>query len=360
MDPAPPRSTGTGRAVSGSDKTEKATPQRRRKARQEGTVARSQEIGVVLSLGGMVLAVRVLAPPAMDVLRRETERFLSLAPTERVALGVIGWGALKMVLAMAGPILVVGVLAALATGVQTQFRWATKAAQPKLSHLSPKRGLQRLKPATSIWELARSAAKLGLLFLVVWGPLREWTDVPPTARSLDSGVGITIQQAWTLLLRGLMVAGLVAAVDYLYQFRKTNKQIKMTKEEIKQEFKNSEGDPHIKGQRKRRHQELSRSRMMAEVMGADVVVTNPTHLAVALKFRDGEAAPRVVAKGADHLAAKIRSEAYRNGVPVRHDVPLARALYRQCKVGAYVPGALYEAVAIVLAFAYRVSGKVSA
>src|SRR5690606_2260219 len=120
-----------------------------------------------------------------------------------------------------------------------------------------------------------------------------------------------------------------------------------------EEAKQTEGDPLVKAQRRRRAQELSRNRMLREVAGADVVVTNPTHLAVALRYRDGEPAPRVVAKGADRLAAKIRKIAYRNGILVTEDKPLARALYRRCKVGAFIPGALYEAVAVVLAVAYR-------
>ncbi len=152
----------------------------------------------------------------------------------------------------------------------------------------------------------------------------------------------------------------IAAADYGYQRWKTGREMRMSKEEVKQEHRNADGDPLIKGQRRRRALELSRNRMLGAVAGADVVVTNPTHFAVALAYADGDAAPRVVAKGTDRIAAKIRAEAYRNGVLVTENRPLARALYRRCKVGSFVPAALYEAVAIVLALAYRRYGMVAA
>lgn len=134
----------------------------------------------------------------------------------------------------------------------------------------------------------------------------------------------------------------------------------MSMQEVKQEHKDSEGDPLVKSQRRRRAVELSRNRMLRDVALADVVITNPTHFAVALRYADGEGAPRVVAKGADKLAAKIRGLAHRHGVLVTENKPLARALYRRCKVGHYVPAALYEAVAVVLAVAYRRRGRVAA
>jgi flagellar biosynthetic protein FlhB len=266
-----------------------------------------------------------------------------------------------MTLALGLPLVAVAVVAALVAGVgQVGFAPAFKAAKPKLSHLSPKRGLTRLRPGTAGWELVRSAGKLALLVAAVWGPLRTWTTGPATARSLDAGLRAVLDQTWSLLLRGLALAALVAAADYAWNRRKVARELRMSKDEVRQEAKNSEGDPLIKGQRRRRAHELSRNRMLADVAGADVIVTNPTHLAVALRYGDGEAAPRVVAKGADRLAAKIRAAGYRHGVLVREDRPLARVLYRQCRVGAYVPAALYEAVAVVLALAYRRRGRSAA
>ncbi len=342
-------------------KTEKATPQKRREARREGQVARSQDVAVALSLGGLALGLRVATPAGLDVLRRETTALLGSGFTDPAALGSLTWPAVRIGLALGGPLIVIGVVTSVVAGVgQTGFSPAPKAAKPRLSHLSPKRGLSRLKPATAGWELVRSAAKLGLLFAAVWGPLRSWTLDAAPPRNLDAGLSLTLDHVWVLLMRGLLIAGVVAAADYVWNARKLARDLRMSKEEVKQEYRNSEGDPLIKAQRKRRASELSRNRMLAEVAFADVVVTNPTHLAVALRFDPAEAAPRVVAKGADHVAAKIRKEAYRHGVLVRTDVPLARALYRQCKVGAYVPGPLFEAVALVLALAYRLRGRTAA
>jgi flagellar biosynthetic protein FlhB len=141
--------------------------------------------------------------------------------------------------------------------------------------------------------------------------------------------------------------------DYLVTRVRTKRSLRMTRRELLQEHKEMEGDPLVRMQRRRRHRELSRNRMIADVATADVVITNPTHLAVALRYRPGEPAPRVVAKGAGRLAQRIRRVAYRHGILVREDPPLARAIYGRCRVGQFIPPALYEAVAIVLAVAYR-------
>jgi flagellar biosynthesis protein FlhB len=149
----------------------------------------------------------------------------------------------------------------------------------------------------------------------------------------------------------------IAMADYAFQRHKTNKQMMMSRADIKREFRDSEGDPHQKAARRRRAAELSRNRMLRDVATADVLVTNPTHLVVALRYDPAEGAPRVIAKGADKVADKIKAIARRHGVPVTQDVPLARALYRHCRVGVHVPAALYEAVAVVLAAAYRRTGR---
>jgi flagellar biosynthetic protein FlhB len=162
----------------------------------------------------------------------------------------------------------------------------------------------------------------------------------------------------TVITRALLLAVLIAGADYAYQKWRTDKQLKMSKDDVKREHKNTEGDPHIKGQRRRRQQEMSRNRMLGSVATADVVVTNPTHFAVALGYAPGDPAPRVLAKGTNRLALKIRREAHRNGVPVHEDRPTARALYRQVRIGGYVPASLFEAVAVVLAVAYRRTGRV--
>jgi flagellar biosynthetic protein FlhB len=262
-----------------------------------------------------------------------------------------------MIVAVLLPLLAVSVVAAVVAGVaQVGFKPTPKAAKPKLSHLSPKKGLQKFKPATASWELIRSVLKLGLLVLLVWSPMREWMHEVTGDRGLEAGLSRTLDQSWVLLVRVVLLAIAIAAADYAWNRRKTARDIRMSKDDIKKEYKNTEGDPLVKGQRRRRQMEMSRNRMIGDVATADVVVTNPTHFAVALRYDPDDGAPRVVAKGTDKIAAKIRAAAYRNGVLVTENRPLARALYRQCKIGQFVPGALYDAVAIVLALAYRRRG----
>jgi flagellar biosynthetic protein FlhB len=259
-----------------------------------------------------------------------------------------------MVTASVVPILAVAVVMAIAGGLlQSGFTLAPLALKPKFSHLNPSKGLQRFKPSTMWWEGARATLKLGLLALVVYGPINEARNRMGEAQGLGWWLDFLGDQAYAILLRAAILAVTIAAVDFAFNKRKHIKQMKMSKQEVKQEHKDMEGDPHIKGARRRRAQEMSRNRMISNVATADVVITNPTHYAVALKYQMGEPAPRVVAKGMGRMALKIRKEAYRNGVLVKQDPPLARAIYRTCKVGASVPSALYEAVAVVLAAAFR-------
>lgn len=336
-------------------KTEKATPQKRQKARREGTVARSQEVGVAASLLAMTLTIRAFGPAGVEALTSETRTLLSTAGPE-LAYAQVGSSAGRMMLLLLGPVVGAATIAALVAGFgQVGFRLTPKTIQPKITNLSPKKGLQRLAPAKAGWELVRTAAKLGLLVAVVWAPLRNWID-NPQARSLDDGLGDVLAQSWTLLMSVTALATVIAAADYIYNRRRTEKELRMSKDDVKREYKDSEGDPLVRSHRRRRAQELSRNRMLSDVATADVVVTNPTHFAVALRYADGEAAPRVVAKGTNLMAKKIRELAYRHGVVVTENKPLARALYRRCKIGQYVPAALYEAVAVVLALAYRRRG----
>ena len=334
-------------------KTEKATPKRRQEAKREGQMPRSQEVGVAVSLAGLFLALRVFGPSGLEVLRNETVFLLGNLDGERIPAGVPG-SLGRMVLALCVPFLAVAVLGALIAGVgQTGFTLSLKAAKPKLSHLSPKKGLQRFAPAKAGWELGRTVAKLGLLIVVVWGPVSSFTSESKATAGIDAALSTLIGQTDAIFLRALGLAIVIGAADYAWQRFSTARDMRMSKEDVKNEAKQAEGDPLIKAQRRRRAQEMSRNRMLRDVASADVIVTNPTHLAVALRYAEGEPAPRVVAKGADNVAAKIRKIAHRNGILVTENKPLARALYRRCKLGAYVPGALYEAVAVVLAVAYR-------
>lgn len=339
-------------------KTEKATPQRRREARREGTVARSQEVGTAASLVAGVLVLRVAAPDGFATVMDETRTLLGTLGPDALDAAALWSAAGRMGAALAGPFIAASVVAAVVAGVaQVGFHLTPKAIQPKLRNLNPKQGLEKFRPSKIGWELVRTATKLGMLGVVMIDPLRSWQAEPLLGRSVDATVAAILALIWSVLVRTLAVAVVVAAADYAWNRFTTNKQMKMSKEDVKQEHKNSEGDPHVKGQRRRRQQELSRNRMLQDVSIADVIINNPTHLSVALVYTVEDGAPKVVAKGADKLALRIRAVAARHGVPMTEDVPLARALYRQTKVGHFVPAALFEAVAVVLATAYRRRGR---
>jgi flagellar biosynthetic protein FlhB len=334
-------------------RTEKPTAKRKREARRDGQIARSQELGTALSLLATLIALKAFLPRITHTYVERARGIWGHADDGLAQPGLAS-GFLKLFALGAAPFLfgalVIGVLGGLA---QTRFAFSPKAARPKFSNLHPKRGLQRLKPSQAGWQLGKEVLKLGLFFAAIWGPVRSWIDTFREAKGLMPWVHDTGALVSTILIRALGCAVLIAAIDWLVNKRRMNKSLKMTKQQIKEEYKSSEGDPHIKGMRKRRAQELTRNRMLGEVARADVVIMNPTHYAVALKYTDGDVAPKVVAKGRDFLALKIRDLAHRNGVLVQVDPPLARALHRQCKVDQFVPAALYEAVAVLIATAFR-------
>jgi flagellar biosynthesis protein FlhB len=355
MDGAEPRA---GRAVSEdkSQKTEKPTARRKSEAKRKGQVPKSQEIGTAASLLVALVALRAFGSGSAETILGRAQIILGNAG-HSPDLGAIASLAGSMLVAGTAPVLGLAMAVGLAAGVaQVGFVISPEAAKPKLSNLSPKRGLERLKPAVAGWELVRTMLKLGLFAAVVYQPVAESIRSLAGVRHVDRAMADVAFTIWDVLLRGAMLALLIGISDYLFQRWRNTKGLKMSKEEIKQEYKNSDGDPMIKGQRRRRAHEMSRNRLL-NVVTADVVVTNPTHFAVALAYTPPEPAPRVVAKGTDHLARRMRKLAARHGVPVIENRPLARSLYRRSKVGSFVPNALYEATAIVLAESYRRRGR---
>lgn len=335
-------------------KTEKPTERRRKKAQREGRgTARSAEVSIAFSFLGAYVIIRALLPPVIGSFVSGTQLIMasagsasSTATALQVARGMAEAGLL--------PFLAVGTILALVSGFgQSGFRFAPAALKPKMSNLSLKRGMQRLKPSTSLWEGFRTFAKLGLGALLVYGPVKATMAQASTLSGLSQWLSFASHQASSMLLRFALLSLILAGADYGYMRHKTSASLKMSKDETKREFKEEEGDPLIRSHRRRRHLQLIRHNMTREVERADVVIANPTHLAVALRYVPGEPAPRVVAKGTGEQALKIKSVAYRNGVMVKEDKPLARAIFSRCTVGQFIPTALFEAVAVVLAAAYR-------
>jgi flagellar biosynthetic protein FlhB len=331
------------------NKTEQPTARRKREARREGRNPKSQEVAVATSLLASLITLPLVVPAAGAAMADHTARMLASADA---GLSVIGGHLVGMLAATLLPFLGVALVAGVGAGVmQVGFTFAPKALKPRLSYL--KQGAQRFKPSVMGWELVRNAVKLGLLGVIVLDPLLRFVRELAAPIGMMQSLQMIGNQVWILMLRATALAAAIAAVDYVISRRRVTRELKMTRQELKDEMRHSEGDPLLRSRRRRMHLDLSRNRMIHEAATADVVVTNPTELAVALRYSSGDAAPRVVAKGAGKVADRIRWEARRHGVPVLERKPLARALYRSVKVGKFVPANLYEAVAVVLAIAYR-------
>jgi flagellar biosynthetic protein FlhB len=334
-------------------KTEAPTPRRKKQLRSEGRIARSPDIGSAIALGGLYVITRYLLPSMGRRLGDLSSSLLSTPgrlPTRDLLLDTIVPAALAVLL----PPLGVALFLAIAAGVgQTRGVISPKALRPKWSRLSPKQGLDKFKPSTMAFETFRVILKTALLVAVLWIPVQGIIGRAPAGRNLGTWTRFIGNSINTVLMWSAILATIIAAVDYAQKFRKLSKESKMTRQELREEAKESDGDPIIKRARRERARELSRNRMIADVASADVLLINPIRFAVALKYVEAEGAPRVVARGAGTFAQQLRREAYRHGVTVKQDIPLTRALYRRCKVGQFVPAELYEAVAVVLAAVYR-------
>jgi flagellar biosynthetic protein FlhB len=343
------------------ERTEQATPRKRRKARREGQIGNTPEIGSWLGL----LAASFVVPMVVRSLMNVASGALIQAggvirdPDIGDAIGIAKNGILHGMLAIV-PLALLMLGIALATVVlQGGFNVAPKLLMPKMSRLNPLSGFKRMFGPHGLWALLKAVAKSVVLAVVVYFSVKSLVPTMLSAGSLpindllSSAVGTALK-----LLRWCSVAGLAMAFgDYFVVRRRNNKAMKMTKQEVKEELKSSDGNPMLKGAIRSRALAISRNRMLADVPNADVVVVNPTHVAVALKYEAGKGAPRVVAKGGDHMAARIRDIAQRNRVPMVEDVPLARTLYSAVDVGREIPGDMFEAVARVLAFVITLKSR---
>jgi flagellar biosynthesis protein FlhB len=346
------------------DATEKPTAKRLKEARRDGQTARTPELGAWAS----VLASTWLIPMVLTDLFHSSEGLLRriavfmAKPEPDGALTLLKDALVDGALAVA-PLLVGMVVAILAAaGVQGGLRPSPKLLKPKFNRLNPMQGLKRLLGPKSWWEAAKTLVKVLVLALVLYVAVRNLVPMVMGSGALPMSSLVEVLSGSALsLIRWAAVAGLVMAVlDYVVIRRRTGKELLMTKQQVKDEHKNSEGDPQLKGAIRSRQIAMSRNRMMSEIATADVVMANPTHVAVALRYDAAKGAPRVVAKGAGVVAAKIRELAAAHRVPVVQDVPLARALYKACDLGQEIPAELFGPVAHVLAFLYRLKRKGSA
>ena len=346
-----------------SDKTEQPTAKRKREARRDGNLARSPEVVAWTQM----LAAGVLLPASFslgtDALRQVMSQ-VGVAvsrPDADAAFRLLGSALRSGMLALAP--LAVGMVAIGLVGnfAQTGFALSGKALKPKFDRISPKKGLKRLLSPHSAWEAAKAALKLAVLTAVAWPGVAHLGTALGTGGQVPSGQVISAVASATMgLIRSTALAGLaLAAVDYAFQRRRVRKSMMMTKQEVKEEYRQSEGDPMTRHRIRQRQVEMSRNRMMAAVAVSSVVVVNPTHIAVALEYHPELGAPRVVAKGQGFIAQRIREEAEEHNVPIVRDVPLARTLHSACKLGQAIPADLYEAVARLLAFVFSLKRTVA-
>ena len=338
----------------GGDKTENATPKRMRQLRRDGSLQRSQDVSAWLGMGvaALFLSVVLSAGTEAAVDQLSTVRDVIANPDPAVALQHLGDG-MGSILPTVAPLLAVVVLAAIiGSAVQGGIHVSSKKLKPTFKQFNLFAGLKRLLGVQSWWQGGKSLAKTLVIGLVLT------TVVKGLAPMLLASGGMSLAQVLDLagggvgsLMRTAVMAGLaLAVVDVVFISKQNRKKTKMTLQEVKDENKSSEGDPLLKGAIRSKQLSMSRNRMMAAIADADVVLVNPTHVAVALKYEPGTGAPRVVAKGSGHVAARIRKEANERKVPLVEDIPLARALHAACELGQEIPAHLFTQVAKVLAF----------
>ncbi len=355
----------------GGEKTEEPTSKKKEDTRKEGKVAKSKE----MSSGVQLIALFVILKFWVGNMG---ENFMGLFGElyEKMPAYTTYWegkvvssdykillnGVIVELLLQLLPFFLVGVvISVLINMLQFKFKISTKPLQPKFSKLNPVSGMKKLFSKEKIMELLKSIAKIILIMFVVYNTIKnEWVYLVkfyqmPLNQALELIGKIVIDMG----LRISLVFMVIAFVDLIYERWKFNEDIKMTKQEVKDEYKNAEGDPQIKGKIRQKMREASQRRMMQDVPKADVVITNPTHFAVAIRYDANEgSAPRVLAKGADFVAQKIKEIAKENNVEIVENKPLARMLYANVDVGQEVPPELYQSVAEVLALVYKMQGRI--
>lgn len=346
------------------EKTEKASPKKRSESREKGQVAKSQELPssfLFLFVFASFLAFGGYFSSRFDPLFKDI--FASKLLTEVTMTNIMALGIeilIDMVILLAPIFLIVLVVGVIGNVVQFGFLLTGDTIKPKLEKINPISGFKRIFSMRSLVEFVKSILKFSLIAIIVYafivGELQTieglaLQSLPQTFQyvvSLVVKLGITVGAIFIVL----------AIFDFMYQKYEHEKSIRMSKQDIKDEYKKMEGDPLIKAKIKERQMRMAISRMMQEVPNADVVITNPTHFAVALKYDPNEMdAPKVLAKGMDHLALKIREVAKEHGVVTMENKLLARALYNQAEIGDSIPADLFQAVAEVLAYVYKLKGK---
>lgn len=350
-------------ADEGGDKTEEATPKKLSDARKEGQVAKSQEISTAFMLLALFVMLKIFVGFIGKRFLKNFHEIYSLFDvysegdfTTNIASSFLRKGLLE-VLIIGLPLFAVAVMVAFTVNiVQVKWQVTTKPLKPKFDKFNPIKGMKRIFSKDKIFELVKSVVKIALIFYIAYSELRKKAGAVVLLYDFSLNQAIRFIGDFIINLGIKMSAFylIIGVTDYIYQKIKFKKDLRMTKQEVKDEYKQQEGDPQVKGKIKSKMREVSQRRMMQKLPEADVVITNPTHFACAIKYDKEEAqAPVLIAKGADFLAQKIKDAAKENDIPIVENKPLARMLYYNVDLDSEIPRELYQMVAEVLAYVYQ-------
>jgi flagellar biosynthetic protein FlhB len=348
------------------EKTEAATPKRRRESREKGQVAKSRELTTAVLLLLTFLSLRIFAPSIITNLTELIMMFLSFPTNLENLVSIEGitdiyikclWVFFKIM----APILLITAFVAIALNyLQVGFLFTLKPLVPKFNKLNPIEGFKNIVSKKAFVELIKSILKIGVIGYVIYSYLKNNFEVIPELLAMDM-LDNAVFIGNTIINTGIRVAVVLIVIsvfDLGFQIWEFEKNLRMSKQEIKEEYKQTEGNPQIKGKIREKQRQMSLRRMMTEVPKADVIITNPTHFAIAIKYDSTKAeAPIVLAKGKDIIAQKIKEIAKDNNIATVENKPLAQALYKSVEIGDMVPAELYKAVAEVLAFVYSLKNK---
>ncbi|MEG2081656.1 MAG: flagellar biosynthesis protein FlhB [Oscillospiraceae bacterium] len=347
------------------ERTEKASPKKRSDERKKGNTFQSKDVISVASILIMVLFLQYYFPIIYDTVKKELRVIMGYMATETqitqsLTTQIFKDFAINSVIAIFPVAFMAIFIAVITTGIQTRFIFSMGALKPKFSKLNPIKGIANLFSLKSVVELIKNILKITIVAYLLYDFIsKQFTSF---IKSLDMGITQGVMLLFNSLVEMSMKIVLVflalAAFDYLYQWWDYEKNMKMSKQEVKEEYKQTEGDPQIKSKIKDKQRKMSQERMMQAVPTADVIIRNPTHFAVALKYDiDNDYAPIVVAKGQDNIALKIVEIGEKNGVYTIENRPLARALYAQTEINDAIPFEHFAAVAEILALVYKMKGN---
>ncbi|MBW7573366.1 flagellar biosynthesis protein FlhB [Caproiciproducens faecalis] len=349
-----------------SSKTEKATPKKREDERKKGNIFQSSDVISALSILSLFMVLKTVLPFMYHYLSNYLSKYIAYTKTVPVLSSEFAMDVAKdtmiALFLLAGPIMLTSIaVGVIATGAQTRFKVSKENLKMKFSRLSPLRGIKRMFSIRSITELVKAMLKISIVFYILYASFMKIAKYFTQLMYEDifSAVLFILNSIMDIVIQLSIAFIFIAALDYLYQWWEYERNIKMSKQEIKEEYKQMEGDPQIKGQIKERQRKMSMQRMMQQVPTADVIVRNPTHFAVALKYDiEKNSAPIVVAKGQDYVALKIIEIAEQNHIPMTENVQLARALYKAVDVNREIPEEYYVILAEIMAWVYSMKKEI--